>query len=148
MRNKIITKLAVVALLLSVALPFTASASALTTDQMQSILNLLISFGADQATIASVSSALIGNGGAVPGAPAERQNCGTLTHNLYLGSLDSQTGGDVSKLQKILGITPTGRFGTQTQTLVKQWQAANGIPTTSTSAGNVGPTTRAAMQCK
>lgn len=76
------------------------TASALTVDQVNSILGLLRSFGADQSTIDNVNSALTGtpvsggasNGGSTPGSGF------TFTRNLTVGD----TGEDVRQLQIVL----------------------------------------------
>lgn len=65
-----------------------------------------------------------------------------ITHSLTVGSRDRYTGGDVSRLQAFLGITPTGYFGSITRGKVATWQALNGI---TPAVGYVGPLTRAAI---
>ena len=125
-------------------------AASLTNTQIQAILDLLSSFGADSATIANVNVALTG-GVQIP------SSCLTLTSNLYLGLNDNDTGGDVTKLQMFLAkdksIYPeglvTGYYGLTTEEAVKRWQAANGIVSSGTSEttgyGVVGPSTRGKM---
>ena len=146
-------------------------AEGLTSVQIQAILSLLNSFGADQATINSVNASL-GGTGTVPAAtaapattvttpasstgstastpsttatsPSASASCLTLTHSLALNQGDAMTGGEVSKLQKFLGGQVNGHFGPATTELVKNWQKAHGISTT----GTTGPSTRASMACK
>jgi hypothetical protein len=139
-----------------------AQASTLTTAQIQSIIGLLQSFGADSATVASVQSILTNqpNGSGSSGEDNQglgATNCATLTSNLQPGSTDQTTNGAVSRLQSFLGkdksIFPedavTGFFGTSTLRAVQRWQAARGIISSgdpkSTGFGNVGPRTRAGM---
>lgn len=80
-------------------------------------------------------------------------SCRAITHRLSRKSTDSATGGDVSVLQKILGLDAviyagpiTGYFGPLTEAGVKKFQAAHsivasGTPVT-TGFGAVGPRTR------
>ena len=124
--------------------------AALTSAQIQAVLDLLSAFGADSATIANVNVALTGGTQTPP-------SCPTLTSNLYLGLDDSDTDGEVTKLQRFLAsnsaIYPegliTGYFGPLTELAVKRWQAANGIVSSgtpdTTGYGVVGPNTRAAI---
>ncbi|MBI2474159.1 MAG: peptidoglycan-binding protein [Candidatus Taylorbacteria bacterium] len=150
MRTKTLTKLVAVVMLFGVSVP--VSAATLTEAQITAILNLLTSFGAEQATIDNVSVSLRGgtpSGGAPSPIPStSAPACVTLKYNLYRGSGDGGTQGEVSKLQRFLGGTVNGYFGPATHALVKSWQLDHGIQTTSTSAGNVGPATRAAMACQ
>jgi putative chitinase len=50
-------------------------------------------------------------------------------------------GGDVKRMQKVLGVTADGIFGPGTTTAVKKWQRANGLE----ADGIVGPKTQAKM---
>jgi peptidoglycan hydrolase-like protein with peptidoglycan-binding domain len=126
-----------------------AQASGLSSTQVQAIVGLMQSFGADASTIGNVQAAL--NGQATSGSPATVANCIALTHTMSRGSTDATSGGDVSKLQAFFGITPTGYFGAQTQSLVQNWQAAHGVVSSGSAAttgfGVVGAKTRAAMAC-
>lgn len=127
-----------VGLVLAVALGgFAAPAHAqLNSAQIQSILSLLQSFGADAATIANVNAALTG----APVTPGAGAGAGcTFTRALTIGA----TGADVTCLQQALismGFSipagATGYFGTQTQGAVSAWQAAHGVSPT---AGYFGP---------
>lgn len=122
-----------------------AHAASLTQVQIQAILNVLSSFGADQETITNVSVALNGQGGAAP-LPDDvviDRVCVVITQTLSLGSTDAGTQNQVSILQASLGITPTGYFGPLTKQAVVTWQRAHGI----NPIGVVGPVTRAAMLC-
>lgn len=146
-----------------------AHAATLTDAQIQAIVNLLSTFGADSGTIANVNAALHGqpttsttasgsasssgsvstaaSSGAVPAAPS----CISFTYNLYAGVTDATTGGDVTRLQNFLGVTPTGYFGPMTQLAVQNWQAAHGVVTSgspdTTGFGFIGPATRIALAC-
>ena len=73
----------------------TASA-ALTATQTQAILDLLSSFGADSATIASVNAAL--TGAPAPATPSTPTSGYTFTRSLTVGD----TGEDVKQLQMVL----------------------------------------------
>ena len=148
----------VIALLIFVGTATPAHAKGLTSTQIQAILSLLSSFGADQATINNVNASL-GGTGTVPTATtasasaatpsgstssSTSASCVTLTRVLSFNQGDATTGGEVSKLQKFLGGQVNGHFGPATVTLVKNWQKAHGITTT----GATGPSTRASMSCK
>lgn len=79
---------------------------------------------------------------------ADQIDCASISHNLKLGSKDSNTGGDVTTLQiflsqaNYLDSDPTGYFGRATRKAVQDFQTANGIAP----AGNVGPLTRAKIK--
>lgn len=110
----------------------------LTSVQVNAIVSLLQSFGADSGTIANVQAAL-------GGSPVTSGNSCTISRNLTVGA----SGADVVCLQNILlskGFSvpagATGFFGVQTQTAVAAFQRAQGI---SPSVGYVGPVTRAAI---
>ncbi|MDO8517771.1 MAG: peptidoglycan-binding domain-containing protein [bacterium] len=121
-------------------------ASKLTTMQVQAILSLLASFGADQAVIDNVSASLNG----LPSATPIRGSLAKLVRNLDVGS----TGDDVKALQVFLnghgfivvssgGGSPgneTSRFGGLTRAALAKFQAANNI---TPSVGYFGPKTRA-----
>lgn len=121
------------------ALP--AQAASLSSSQVQAILSLLSSFGADQGTINNVSAAL--NGQATT-AVASSASSYTFNTDLTIGS----TGADVTALQNDLiaggylaaGLN-TGYFGSLTAAGVSKWQAANGISAT----GYFGPLSRAKL---
>lgn len=132
--------------LFAVALP--ASAASLTQSQISAIIGLLRSFGAEQSVINNVSVSL---GGGTSGNSGNTVSCVELSYNLFSGSTDGTTGGQVTKLQRFLGVDTTGYFGPATEAAVQRWQAANGIVSSgspdSTGYGYVGAKTRAAMRC-
>ncbi len=80
--------------------------------------------------------------------------CTNLKNNLSLGLSDKKTNGEVSKLQKFLGIKVTGYFDAATEKKVKAWQKKNNIVSKGTPAttgyGIVGAKTRAKIlnSCK
>ncbi|MDQ5955012.1 MAG: hypothetical protein QG621_15 [Patescibacteria group bacterium] len=121
-----------------------AHAANLTTTQVQSILGLLQSFGADQTTMSNVSSALgvpyYQNGYYQNGQYSTAYTgCPALSYNLYFGLYDSQTGGQVSQLQRFFGLPTTGYYGSLTRQAVADFQTRyNLYPVT----GGVGPLTR------
>ena len=122
------------------------SASGLSTTQVDAILSLLSSFGADQATIDNVKLALSG-----------KATTGTVTaafaRNLEFG----MTGEDVKALQQWLNANgyrvassgpgspgnETTKFGGATRSALIKFQKANGI---TPAAGYFGPKTRAAAK--
>ncbi len=147
-------QLAVVALvaagLLSFAMP--ARASGLTETQIQAIINLVASFGADQATISNVSAALRGQATSGMGSTNGSGFCHTFTYNQQSGSKMVADNNDLDALQQALikegySINATERangvwwFGASTVAAAKQFQAKYGISQT----GYVGPTTRAKL---
>ncbi len=95
------------------------------------------------------------------GGSSNLGECVQLSRSLFLGVSDSETAGEVSKLQQFLTKTghytygkPTGYFGPATQIAVQAWQKSNGVvlsgsPET-TGYGVVGPSTRSAIaqSCK
>ncbi|MBI2023869.1 peptidoglycan-binding protein [Candidatus Giovannonibacteria bacterium] len=130
----------------SLTVPLVANA-ALSESQIQSILQLLQSFGADAATINNVNASLRGQPTTTP--PAQTGNC-NFTRSLTVGS----TGSDVTCLQQYLnssGFTvaasgagspgnETTYFGPLTRTAVGKWQQNYGI---TPAAGYFGPISRA-----
>src|SRR3989304_6060573 len=116
----------------SLTVPLVANA-ALTESQIQSILSLLQSFGADTATINNVNASLRGQ--ATTPTPPSTGNCG-FTRSLTVRS----TGADVKCLQQYLNSTafkiaasgagsPGGEityFGTLTRSAVANWQGQDG----------------------
>lgn len=147
--NNVIAKIAAVATGLAMVASFAvvapAHAASLTSAQVQSILSLLSSFGADSATISNVQSALTGtsvNTGSTGGTTTTTSSC-NFTASLTIGA----KGADVTCLQNALiaaGYTipagATGYFGSQTQSAVAAWQSANSI---SPAVGYFGPISRA-----
>ena len=117
-----------------------AHAASLTNSQIQSILSLLTSFGADASTIANVEASLTGGTPVTTGG-----SCNVGTNDLTIGS----TGSAVMALQSALiangysiAAGATGYFGAQTQAAVAKWQMAAGV---SPAAGYFGPMSRAAF---
>ncbi|MFA6969187.1 MAG: peptidoglycan-binding protein [Candidatus Paceibacterota bacterium] len=147
--TKAIAKVAAVATGLAMAtsmlsLAPIAHAASLTTAQVQSILSLLTSFGADSSTIANVQASLTG-GTPVSTGTGSTGSSYTFTRDLTTGS----KGDDVTALQNALiakgfGIAAgaTGYFGAQTQTAVIAWQKAAGV---TPAAGYFGAKSRAAF---
>ncbi|MDP3935050.1 MAG: hypothetical protein Q8Q46_02465, partial [Candidatus Giovannonibacteria bacterium] len=116
----------------AIAIPFVANA-ALTEAQIQSIISLLQSFGADASTIANVNSSL--HGQATTGS-AGTSAC-SFTRDLTVGS----RGDDVTCLQTALNVSPqSGYFGPLTKAAVVKWQTDNGV---SPAAGYFGSISRA-----
>lgn len=82
--------------------------------------------------------------------PAQAATCVNLTTDLAFGQTDPSYGGPVILLQGYLheagylGTSPTGYFGSATQTAVKRFQAANSISQT----GTAGPLTRKVVYAK
>jgi len=117
-----------------------AHAAQLSSSQVQAVIQLLQSFGADQATLATVSNALGAPYYPTPVPPSS--SCPALSYNLYQGVSDSSTGGQVSQLQRYFGLVPTGYFGPLTKQAVANFQQQYAVyPVT----GGVGPLTRAAI---
>lgn len=121
-----------------------ASAAGLTSSQVQSILALLQSFGADQATINNVNAALTGQAVTATGGSTGSTSCYTFTKDLTLGS----KGASVTALQQFLNgkgyltASATGYFGPLTKAALAKFQAANSI---SPASGYFGPITMKAV---
>jgi len=130
--------------------PQVSSAVTLTESQIQSILSLLSSFGADQTTINNVSASL--NGQPTSGTGSSSTGY-TFSKDLTVGS----TGADVMNLQKVLNGSAdtqvsasgagspgneTSYFGNATKAAVIKFQTKNNI---SPAVGYVGPKTRATL---
>lgn len=145
--TKAITKVAAVATGLAMVTSMFALApmaqAALTSSQVQSILSLLSSFGADASTIANVQASLTGGTPSAPSTPVT-SSC-SFSRSLTIGS----SGADVTCLQNALigaGFSvpagATGYFGTQTRTAVASWQSSKNI---APAVGYFGPISRAAF---
>lgn len=124
-------------LLFSVVFTATPAYAALTNDQVNAVLGLLRSFGAEESIVVNVERAL-----------RQSQQCPSLTVSLYRGSTDEVTGGQVSELQQYLEVEPvSGYFGPITEAAVQTFQRGNGIVSSgtpeTTGYGVVGPLTRA-----
>lgn len=131
-----------------------AQAAGLTQTQIQSIVSLLASFGADSATISNVTAALNGQPTSGTGSTGSTGGaaCPALSRDLQQGS----SGSDVKALQVYLNASgyavaasgagsagnETMTFGPATKAAVAKMQAAWGI---SPAAGYVGAKTRAAI---
>ncbi len=127
--------------------PIAAQGASLTQAQIDSILQLLTSFGADATTIANVQASLTGGTPVPVTSPAG--SCG-FTRDLTTGV----TGEDVKCLQQYLNSaghkvassgagspgSETTYFGNLTKSAVASWQAANAV---SPAAGYFGPISRA-----
>ncbi len=150
--------ISLVLVLFVVSMP--ARAAALTSVQVNAILTLLQSFGADQSVISSVQATLtgtmstsspsqpmppMGQPGGMPPGQVGKMLCVALNRNLSVGS----KGDDVRKLQDLLREDPdagftaasTGTFGPMTAKAMARFQMKNGIASSTT--GAVGPMTRA-----
>ncbi|MEX0916927.1 MAG: peptidoglycan-binding domain-containing protein, partial [Candidatus Paceibacterota bacterium] len=108
---KVATAFVVGAMTIAVAFAFTApkAHAALTEGQIDAILTLLNSFGADTATVSNVETSL--RGGAPSGGSTGGTTGGTgftFTQNLTLGD----TGNEVMELQKFLNSDPSTQLGT------------------------------------
>ncbi len=118
-----------------------AHAAALTSAQVQSILSLLTSFGADASTIANVQASLTGGTPTTPTTPSTGSSC-SFTKDMTVGS----TGAEVTCLQNALKangfmtVNATGYFGALTKTAVIAWQKSVGV---SPAAGYFGSISRA-----
>ncbi len=136
-----------VAVVMGFAFAFAAPAkAALSESQIQSILSLLSSFGADTSTINNVNASLRGQATTGTGSTGgtTSSSC-TFTKDLTVGS----RGTDVTCLQNALiaaghlaAGNNTGYFGALTQAAVAKWQAAAGV---SPAAGYFGAKSRAAF---
>jgi hypothetical protein len=125
-----------------------AHAAALTSSQVQSILSLLSSFGADSNTIANVQASLTGGTPSSTTSGSSTTTTGsssyTFTRDLTVGS----TGADVTALQNALitkgdlSVSATGYFGALTKAAVIKWQISAGVTPT---AGYFGAKSRAAF---
>ena len=121
-----------------------AQAAGLSTQQVDSILSLLQSFGADQATINNVQAALTGQPTTTGGSSTPSTSSYTFTKVLTLGS----KGADVTALQNFLKtkgyltVSATGYFGSLTKAALAKFQAAESIKP---AAGYFGPVTMKAV---
>ncbi|MCC7500790.1 peptidoglycan-binding protein [Candidatus Nomurabacteria bacterium] len=129
-----------------------AQAASLSSTQVQAIVNLLQSFGADSGTIANVTAALNGQAtGGTSGGSTSGGACPALSRDLQQGS----SGADVMALQAFLNGSAdtmvaasgagapgmeTSTFGPATKAAVIKFQVKYAI---SPAAGYVGPVTRA-----
>lgn len=119
--------------------------AALTSSQVQSILSLLTSFGADSATIANVNASLTGGTPSTTTTTTTSGSSCSFTKDLTIGS----TGMEVTCLQQALiagGFSvpagATGYFGSQTRSAVAAWQSSKNI---APAVGYFGSISRAAF---
>lgn len=136
--NRKIKKFGIIALSLVTVLSLSgvAQAASLTSAQVDAIVALLQSFGADSATISNVQSALTG-GAVTPVSGTGVAVACTFTRDLY----PETSGADVKCLQQYLNaaghqVAPSGvgsagseteYYGSLTTAAVKKWQDAQGI---------------------
>ncbi len=139
--KKLFVGFAVVALALGVAV--VPAQAALPQIQVDAIITMLTSFGADANTLASVRAALMGTSAPAPVAPAP-----SMTVPVAPLTLESQ-GMQVTALQNFLiskGFAipagATAYFGAQTQSALAAYQTSKGI---SPATGYYGPITQAAV---
>jgi hypothetical protein len=118
--------------------------SSLSSPQVQAILSLLQSFGADQSVINNVAATLGGT------APVSTAGGSSVTGDGYVFTTfmeEGDSGAQITELQErlaalgLFSVEPTGYFGSVTKAAVVQFQAAHGID----QVGYVGPATRAAL---
>ncbi|MFZ2500517.1 MAG: peptidoglycan-binding domain-containing protein [Minisyncoccia bacterium] len=135
MNKYIVIAIFVFTLLIS---PLTTHAGGLTSSQVNAVIALLSSFGADSSMIANVQIALTGStNSSVEIPPSSPPH---LTKDLMVGS----TGADVIVLQNeliakgYLSTNATGVFGPLTKGALSKWQMAVGINPT----GYFGPKSR------
>ncbi|MES2203196.1 MAG: peptidoglycan-binding domain-containing protein [Patescibacteria group bacterium] len=141
-----------IALMGAVAVAPAQAAAALTSAQIQSILSLLQSFGADAATINNVNAALNGQATSGTGSNPNTGTCPALSRSLQQGA----SGADVKALQVFLNgnaqtqVSVSGAgspglettfFGPATAAAVVKFQTLNNV----SAIGIVGPATRAAI---
>lgn len=152
-KSKLLNGIASVAVGLSMVVAFASPASAaLTQGQVDSIISLLQSFGADAATIANVKTSLTGGTPTTGGGSTTVGGSYNFTRDLTIGS----TGEDVRMLQQALNkmgytVSASGAgsmgnestyFGPATRSALAKYQAAKGI---TPAAGYFGPKTRASF---
>lgn len=112
---------------------FASSASAaLTTSQVNAIIGLLNSFGANATTVANVRASLTGTAPVVS-SPSATVDFGSAV--LKVGS----KGQYVKNLQSFVGTTADGDFGPMTKAKVMAWQSNNGL----VADGIFGPASKA-----
>jgi len=144
MKKYLLGAVIVIGILIS---PMFMQAAVFTDPQMQAILSLLSSFGADSATIANVRTAL---GGGTP-TPVNPSFCYDFSANLGVGASGSAVTALQTALQKDGGsISITNSFDEQTASTVTGFQEkyANDILASvglQHGTGYVGPSTRAKL---
>ncbi len=141
------------ALMLTTAAP-SVFAATLTSAQVTSLLSVLRSFGGSDELVES-TRAVLEERATLQVSPPSAPGCFTFTRWMWIGTLDEEVGGDVSRLQTLLtslnyySSDITGKFGAFTEAAVKKFQTAKGIISSgdinSTGFGGVGPATRDAL---
>lgn len=140
--NVVMVALLCLAMLASFGTPVKAQSNTAQSEQIKTLLALIQQL---QSRLAQMQ----GGGSTI-------SQCIQLSRSLFLGTSDSETGGEVSKLQQFLTKTghytygkPTGYFGPATQMAVQAWQKTNGVVSNgspeTTGFGVTGPSTRSAM---
>ena len=130
-----------IAVMMVLGVAVTPASAALTQNQIDSVIDMIKAFGADQATIDNVKVSLTGGTPTTPTTPSTA--CG-FTRDLTIGA----NGADVSCLQDYLTGTghfsfsggSTGYFGSIPKTAVSAWQADEGV---SPAVGYFGSKSRA-----
>ena len=147
-----------VAILGSALFAGTVSAAGLTQAQINAIVGLLQSFGANQSVINNVQISLSGgtpnvsDTSTTPASPVAE--CRRLASGMWVGLSDRETGNEVSRLQKFLRAQGdftyseiTGFYGPATEEAVRRFQSRVGIVSggnaETTGFGVVGSLTRA-----
>jgi peptidoglycan hydrolase-like protein with peptidoglycan-binding domain len=149
LKNKLFVLFITLAFLAS-GLAFAQTASAITLGEL---VELFIALGVIAPDKVDAARSIIQEESPLP------SSCISLSYNHYLGRSDSETNGEVSKLQNYLKQTGdysypeiTGYYGPSTQSAVQSWQSRNGVVSSgtpdSTGYGLVGPQTRRVMGCK
>jgi hypothetical protein len=125
-----------------------STTSSLSSAQVQAILSLLQSFGADQSIINNVANNLGGTAPASSASSTSHVGDNYVFNNfLDVGTTDTSSDTDVAELQQRLtdlGIYSgpiTGHFGPLTEAAVKMFQSQHNLD----QFGYVGPGTRAAL---
>ena len=128
--KKLLISFSIGAALLGAAVPMLASASTLSSAQIQSVISLLQAFGTDSATIANVQQSLTGASVSTTAASSTAVNS-SLIGLLRLGD----KGDSVKLLQTLLASDPSiypegtvsGVFGPLTQKALKRYQQKHGL---------------------
>ncbi|MEK7176583.1 MAG: peptidoglycan-binding protein, partial [Patescibacteria group bacterium] len=133
-------------------------AAGLTQAQINAIVGLLQSFGAEQSVINNVQVSLSGGTPSVPTTSTTTtlpaSECYRLSTGMWVGLSDREAGNEVSRLQKFLRAQGdftyseiTGFYGPATEEAVRRFQSRSGIVSSgnaeNTGYGVVGPSTRA-----
>ncbi len=122
-----------------------AQAATLSSGQVNAIVGLLQSFGADPSVVTNVQIALLGNSSSGISSNATSSSDATSELHFTIRLKKGMSGEEVEKLQKILASDPdlltltnvTGFFGPKTEEAVRKLQKHFGI----SQVGQVGPQT-------